>query len=480
MSRICLTVTEKTIDEAIKTVSSYKEDIDIVELRIDYLEEDELNNLDGFEVDFPVIATYRKVNDGGLYSGNEEFRIEILKEAVLSEKFKYIDLEEDLIAPALEVLSRDKGVRIIRSFHDFNGIPKDLSKKLMSVKRSENEIPKAAVNLRNSADVLEFYKEALLIKDEEKIVIGMGNFGVNTRILAGKIGSYLTFSSKEGNEAAPGHMSPRVLNRLYRIREINNDTPIMGIIGNPVMHTKSPKIHNEGYIKLDIPGVYVPFETDNLEKFIELANLLEIKGFSVTVPFKNDIIEHLDLVSEGVEQIGACNTVYKEEGKWLGENSDYIGFIDPLKREFGNLKGKKVSVIGAGGAAKAAVYALIKEGAEVLILNRTIEKAADIANKFWCYYEPLNSYSTDLIKRFSDIIVQTTNVGMHPMEHINPLNFYNFKGNEFLYDIIYAPEKTVFLKKGEQAGCRILNGWDMLLEQGYKQFKLFTNREYPV
>ncbi|OQY39133.1 MAG: shikimate dehydrogenase [Spirochaetaceae bacterium 4572_7] len=480
MSRLCLTLTEKTLQDCNRIILEYKESVDLIELRVDYLEPSELSKLVTFKASIPTIITYRKECDGGLYTGDESTRISTLSNAIQGGAFSFIDLEADLIAPELEIEVKKHGVRIIRSFHDFNGVPSNLSKVLLDIKRDSSEIPKAAVMINSTKDLLEFYREVLSIKNEEKIVLGMGVYGFNTRLLAEKIGSYLTFSSKDGVIAAPGHVSPEILNNTYNFRQIDKDTQIFGIIGNPVMHTKSPFIHNRGYKTLGLNAIYVPFETDNIELFLELGTILDIKGFSVTVPFKNHIIPLLGGITESVRAIGACNTVTFINGTWIGENTDYTGFIKPLIRAYGLLKGIKVTVIGAGGAAKAAIYALKNEGADILILNRTESKAKELATIFDSKYAPLNSSSRVLINEYSSVIVQTTNVGMHPLEHIDPMEFYSFKGTEYLYDIIYNPEKTLFLNRGLGLGCRVLNGWDMLLEQGYKQFKLFTGLDYPI
>ncbi len=480
MSKLCLTITEKRISDSIEICKKYESSVDMYEFRIDFLEKSELENLDNFKSSKPVILTYRKVKDGGQYSGSEEFRLQVLSQGIKTGNFAYVDLEEDLISPEIERVAEKNSVKIIRSFHDFNGVPKNLAQKLQSIKRSEKEIPKAAVMIKNSKELLAFYKEALKIVDKDKILLGMGNTGFNTRILAAKIGSYLTFCSKDGASAAPGHVSPEVLNKTYQFRNISRDSAIFGIIGNPLMHTKSPEIHNSGYKKLGIDAVYVPFEIDNPETFMSIAELLGIRGFSVTVPFKSDIIPCLDSVTNSVKEIGACNTVTRIGKSWVGENSDYVGFINPLKREYGSLEGKKVTVIGAGGAAKASIYALKNEGAKILVLNRTVEKAEELAEEFDTEFSGLDEDGIIKLKDYNDVIIQTTNVGMHPMENIDPVNYYNFTGSEFLYDIIYNPETTKFLERGRNSGCKILNGWQMLLEQGYRQFKLFTGMEYPV
>lgn len=480
MSKICLTVTESCINDALELINSSRTDIDMVELRVDYLTPEDQMNLDQFNVDLPVILTFRKEVDGGLYTGDDDYRLSCLLKAVLTKNFNYVDLEEDLYAPGLENAAIEMDMKIIRSFHDFKGLPKNLAHKLQDIKRHETEIPKAAVMINSTAELLEFYIEVMKLPAEEKIVLGMGAMGFSTRILAEKIGSLLTFCSKEGVEAAPGHVSPKLLNETYRFREITDEWSLMGIIGNPVMHTKSPVIHNAGYRKLGLDAVYVPFETDDPTKFLELAALLNMKGFSVTVPFKNDIIPLMDGLTESVRSIGACNTVTRIDGKWIGENSDYTGFIKPLLKEYGSLEGKNVTLIGAGGAAKACLYALKEEGAKVLVVNRTVEKAKDLAIQFDTEFVGLNKENIDKIAQYSDVIVQTTNVGMHPLEHINPLEFFPLTGKEYLYDIIYTPEVTCFLQAGVDKGCKTLNGWPMLLEQGYRQFRLFTGMDYPL
>lgn len=480
MSKICLTLTENRLEDCYKVINTKNQQVDLFELRVDFLSPIDQLMLGEFKSEYPVILTFRKECDGGLYNGDENYRIQILNMGIKSGNFDYVDLEADLDSPLLDEIAKKNCVKIIRSFHDFNGVPKNLAKKLIDCKRSEDEIPKAAVMINTTEDLLEFYREALTISSENKILLGMGSFGFNTRILAAKIGSMLTFCSKEGISAAPGHVSPDVLNNVYGFKNIDSDTKIMGIIGNPVMHTKSPDIHNRGYITQGINAVYVPFETDNLELFLKIADLLNIVGFSVTVPFKTDIIPLINNVTESVKMIGACNTVTRVGMTWIGENTDYVGFIRPLIKSYGDLKDKKVTIIGAGGSTKAAIYALKKEGANVIVVNRTLTKAADIATLYSVPYGPLSSDSIKLIEENSDIIIQTTNVGMHPLEDIDPLSFYSFSGKEFLYDIIYTPAVTKFLERGKHAGCNILNGMDMLKEQAYRQYKLFTGLDYPV
>ena len=181
MSRLCLTLTEKSIKDNLEVVTNHIGEVDLVELRVDFLELAEQKRLKEFKCDIPVILTFRKKIDGGLYSDDEDYRLLILLEGIQSGNFDYVDLEEDLDAPQLDSEAHNNGLKIIRSFHDFTGVPSDLAKKLMSVKRSESEIPKAAVMINSTKELLEFYTQAFSIRDEEKIILGMVKFGFYIR-----------------------------------------------------------------------------------------------------------------------------------------------------------------------------------------------------------------------------------------------------------------------------------------------------------
>jgi 3-dehydroquinate dehydratase/shikimate dehydrogenase len=480
--QICLSVIESTIEKNISRIKEYKDAIDLVELRADYLKEEEIAHIVRFpaRAGIPVILTIRRKVDGGMFSDEEAQRIRIMKNAI-DGNFSYIDLEDDLGSTGIEEKMEASGGRIIRSFHDFNRVPEKLTEKMRHLARSPKELPKASVMPQCTEDVYKLFTCFRQLEGVEKILLGMGTFGFPTRVLAPFLGSFLTFCSVPDRLAASGHIDPLTITRLYRFRHISRETAIFGIIGNPVMHTFSPNIHNRGFSATGFDAVYVPFHVDRVEPFMNLARFLRIKGFSVTIPHKEQIIKHLTEKDRSVEATGACNTVIRGDNGYYGVNTDTTGFIESLKRALKDvsLQGKKATVIGAGGAAKAVIYSLLREGVDVLILNRTEERAKRLAETFHCTWAGLTDEGMKQIDAFSDIIVQTTSVGMEPETSANPIPDYIFKGHEVVFDIVYNPPITVLLKKAQQAGCRIIQGKEMLLGQAFAQFRLFTGREYP-
>ena len=481
-SRICLALTESTIEANVNLIWKYRDSIDMAELRADFLDPYQLAYIFKFPslVDLPVILTFRRKFDGGKFDGSESERLNLINQALIG-RFAFIDLENDTRDVVLERKIREKGMRIIRSLHDFKGVPENLDSRLRDLAARSDELPKVAVMPRSTADLVKIIKCAQEVPLKDKILIGMGDYGFATRILSTKLGSYLTFCSAPGGQkAAPGHIDPDMLDEIYRFRNIGRETKVYGIIGNPIMHTASPAIHNTGYRLLDIDAVYVPFLVDKLPDFLPLISLLDIRGFSVTIPHKEAIIQHLSGKEPGLDDIGACNTVEKSGRGLKGSNTDAPGFIAPLEQCLAEaLTGLKATVIGAGGSARAVVYALVKKGVEVLILNRTVERAQQLADLFGCRCASLDRDGTRLMESYSDIIVQTTSVGMEPDINGDPVKEYDFKGHEIAYDLVYKPAMTCFLQRAEEAGCRIIQGREMLLHQAYAQFYRFTGREYP-
>ncbi|MCP4161430.1 MAG: type I 3-dehydroquinate dehydratase [Deltaproteobacteria bacterium] len=488
MAKICLVLTGSPIEEYLEIIRKNRNFVDIVELRTDLLEEQSYDQITNFPAmaELPVILTCRKTNDGGSWSGTESLRKDKLLEW-LDGLFAYVDLELDIEDIAVfEEKASINGTRIIRSFHNFDAVPSDLYNKMVNASRESTAIIKGAVYPKSSEDLFNLVDVSIRLKKSNLmstfILLGMGDYGFITRILTGKLGSFLTFCSDDSTRSgAPGHCSASDLIDIYNFNSINDDTDIYAIIGNPLKQSRSPQIHNKGYRKNCLNAVYVPFLTDSPCWFMKLADLLDIKASSVTVPFKSEIIPLVDSIDEAVIKIGASNTIFRgKKGKWCATNTDAHGFIKPLLDFLGcsNLKDRKISLIGAGGAARAALFSLLEKEANVVIFNRTVSKGELLSSEFGCRVYPLDSSSLDILREYNSIIVQTTNVGMAPFEGINPISFYEFSGDEVVYDIIYKPEKTVLMKKASNAGCRILGGYKMLEEQAYLQFKIFTGVDY--
>ena len=259
----------------------------------------------------------------------------------------------------------------------------------------------------------------------------------------------------------------------------------------------------------DVCSSDLPVKADRVEDAMDFADTVGISGLSVTVPFKEDVIQDLAQLSAVVGEIGACNTIVKRNNQWQGYNTDAEGLQKALLDflEVKSFAHKKVAIIGAGGAARAAAYVVKQLRGKACIFNRTPIKAKAIADHYGFKWAPLNSESTDILAAYSDIIIQTTSIGNGYKKNIDaekiaqsqksryfntnldqktrkqnklvdPIYFYNFRGHEKVYDVIYKPEKTPMLERAEQAGCSIQNGYSMLFNQGIKQFSIFTGVDY--
>ena len=314
------------------------------------------------------------------------------------------------------------------------------------------------------------------LKDVEKIIIGMGEWGIPTRILYRRCGSMLTFAS-DGDAVAPGQISAKELKTLYHADRVTDRTAIYGIIGNPVYHSTSPQIHNPGFRAINYDAIYLPFLVDNIRSFFSLAEYLRMRGFSVTIPYKTQVLMFLGRISREVKQIGSCNTVVRVPGMWKGFNTDYYGFLSPILKDIDSGRIKSALVIGAGGASKAIVWALRNRGVKVTILNRTLSRAADIAALNLCEFDTLENARK--YEGTVDLVVQTTSVGLYPDFDLNPIEGFRFTGHEIVYDIIYKPRMTKLLTEAAAAGCTLHYGEEMLLEQGKLQFEMFTGYHYP-
>ena len=337
------------------------------------------------------------------------------------------------------------------------------------------------------SDVLNLIKEGERITQYEHILCAMGPLGFPSRVLASFTNSYLTYVSPQEvleNTKSIGHIDPITINELYRFRSINQDTKLFGITGWPLVKTSSPELHNKGYAAKGMNAAYIPFRSPLISDTLTFCEGIGVKGLSVTIPHKESVLYYLHEQSPEVVQIGACNTIVRKNNKWLGYNTDAPGFRRALEEFLGpvKIKHKKVAVIGAGGAAKAIVYVLKQMGARVCIFNRTVETAAQLADKYGFNYCQLDAHCIGKLDEYSNLIVQTTSVGMNgegPSNSENdPIYFYDFRGNEMLFDIVYEPATTPVMKRASLAGCKVCNGYKMLEYQAYEQFKLFTGQNY--
>lgn len=249
-------------------------------------------------------------------------------------------------------------------------------------------------------------------------------------------------------------------------------------IGYPIKNSRSPSIHNEGYKKLGIDDQFIYLSVEvkpkNLKMAIDGIRGLGIRGVSVTMPHKQTVMVYLDKIEKEAKNIGAVNTIVNDDGELTGFNTDYIGAMTALEKK-ATLIAKTVAVIGAGGAARAIVYGLVKKGAKVKIFNRSPDRAKKLAQEFSCEYASLDSLE-EISKM--DIVINATSVGMN--EDMSPIDKNFITENQIVFDVVYSPKETRFLRDAKENGAKVIYGYEMLLYQGVAQFELYTGLKAPV
>ena len=465
-------VCAKSIAALAEACQRASECADIVELRLDCLESDdfasELSELLA-RLSFPLILTFRPAEQGGYRSLSRSQRQAFWERDLGGDRGSFCDVEADLIS----TLSIDPA-RVIVSHHDFNSIPEDLEQIYERLAATPARIVKIGVQANDVTDCTRIFKLLDRARNEQRdlIAIAMGNAGVATRILGPSRGAYLTYGSLEDESAtAPGQINARQLRSVYRIDELDRETMICGLVGSPVMHSVSPHMHNAAFAAESVNGVYLPLEVRDIETFVRrmvhpATRELEwnLRGLSVTAPHKMSVMRLLDWVDEEAKSIGAVNTVVIEDHGLRGYNTDVHGLMEPLRERLGSISGLSVAVIGAGGAARAALWALKKEHAKVTLFARAPIKARSMSEAFDVPCEQLSNVS---FGRY-DVVINATPE--------TPVLAEQLAGARLVYDLVYNPIETEFLKEAQRAGCQTLGGLPMLVAQARRQFELWTGK----
>ncbi|MCL2600723.1 MAG: type I 3-dehydroquinate dehydratase [Treponema sp.] len=493
MAKICICLTAKTLERNLEILEKYRQNVDLAELRVDCLDPDERLLIRRFpeQANVPVILTIRRDVDGGHFVSGEGARINLMARGLAyadldkRRNFAYIDLEEDINVPSLEEAARTFGTRIIRSYHNIKGDEADLAARVRSMFRNSNEIVKVGVTAKSTWDVLTLLRIGKEFKGRDKILIAMGHYGIFSRILAEQFGSFVSYTSSRTDSSAvhgaPGQFDADELAGLYRYRSITAATKIYGETGYPLASTNSPRFFNATFEMENIDAVYVPFPADSITACIELAKELNIEGLSVTVPYTESVIPFLDEQTPEVQKTGACNTLSRCPQGWMGTNTDNRAFSDSILEFLGrqHLKRVRVTVIGAGGKAKAIAFELHRLGAKALVLNRTAHKARSLAMPYNFAWGSLEGRDIEMMGRYRDVIIQTTPAGTEGSGFGDPVERYSFTGKEKVMDLVHRPETTPFLKRAADAGCQVLNGQDMFLRKAKHQYAQFVGRDFP-
>ncbi len=492
--KICVSVCAETANELIEQIKRAEELADVIELRFDCLEKAETeilwkiikNLLKRFTGVF--LVTLRPFEQGGKRKLTFAEREEFWLHSHVFEFVEWADLELDFSEEKINRYWGKAFDKIIKSFHDFEKVPSNIIEIYNQVLEN-SELAKIAVQADDITDSIAVWKLLEKAKSENKqiIPIAMGEAGKWTRILGLAHGAFMTYAAIEtGSETAPGQISAADLIETYRVKELDEQTEVYGIIGGNTSYSMSPYIHNAAFKFHNLNAVFVPFAVKNLGEFIkrfvrrETREIeLNLKGFSVTIPHKQAIIKHLDFVDETARKIGAVNTVKIVGDKLHGYNTDAQGFIEPLKNAYGDLKDTKVAVIGSGGAARACIYALRHEGAKVTIYARDTEKAKNLADEFDVSLAELKPETSNF--NSFDVVVNATPLGtIGELQNETPATAGQIKNVHLVYDLVYNPFETSFLREAKSVGVPTVGGLAMLVAQAMEQSVIWTTLDAPM
>ena len=476
---ICIPITARSAEDAISEMIPASKHADIVELRIDYIPELQ-NSLTCIEESLksktkPIIITNRPEREGGEFTGSEQDRLHLLQKAI-DLGADYVDVEYD----SIKQVTKRNSSKIIISHHNFKETPHNISKIYDDICQQKPDIVKIVTYANDITDNIRIF-ELLKSTKVPTISFCMGELGYISRVLTSKFGGFLTFTSLEkGKESAPGQLTVNELSKIYHFKEINRETKLYGIIGNPVSHSMSPAIHNAAFSEKGLNNIYVPLKIADIDSFMRECRNMDFHGFSVTIPHKESVLPFLDDLDHTARKIGAINTIVYQNEKLIGYNTDcmaaVMGLECSLKETDETLNNKKASIIGAGGAARAIALGLKEKGCDITIFNRTIERAERLSHDVQCRFENFE----EIHKLTSDILINTTPIGMFPNVDQTPVPKNVLKGDMVVFDAVYNPTETRLLREAKEKGCHTVNGLSMFINQAAEQFRLWTNIDPPI
>jgi len=369
-----------------------------------------------------------------------------------------------------------RSANLILSYHDFRG-----TKKLEETFAKMQEHPADFFKIVTTANSL--YDNVVMMKFLEKyshahslIGLCMGEQGVISRLLCVRAGSQFTFAAANpGEETGPGQLTARALRDVYRIDQVDAATRVYGVAGDPVAHSLSPAMLNTAFRRENVNAVYLPLHAKTMEDLMACVQNIPIAGLSITMPYKEPIVKELDKSDPWTVKVGACNTLVRsQDGNLYGFNTDVNGVVRPLELRI-RLQGARILVLGAGGAARAAVFGLKERGAEVSILNRTAGPAQKLAKQ--ARAKVINR--TMLKKLEYDVIINATPAGMEGNRDPLPLAEQELKAKYF-FEMVYNPAETKMMKMARARGMHVIPGSEMFVQQGARQFEIWTGKPAPL
>jgi 3-dehydroquinate dehydratase/shikimate dehydrogenase len=453
----------------------------LIELRLDFLAKAPDFKRLLLDKPCPMVATVRRPEDGGRWSGTEEARRMLIRQAVVG-GFDWVDLETDVA----DAIPRFGKVKRIVSYHNRDEVPDDLEKIYETMCGQDADVVKIAVRAQEPADnlrVLALYEKA----PKPTVAFCMGDLGLPSRLLSLKYGApfaYAAFNKERG--IAPGLPSYEEMKHVYHYQGINTDTAVYGVLGDPVGHSLSPLIHNTAFRHAGLNAVYLPFRVPrgDLPAFLHDFGRIPVQGYSVTIPHKEAAAQLAAERDTTAERTQAANTLVRRGQGFTAYNTDYQAAIETL---LGNLprrpdeppptlQSRTALILGAGGVARAVAHALHREGANVTITNRTAERAHKLAEEVGCRTLEWGGRHSIIC----DTLVNCTSVGMHPNVDESPIHPSFLKPGLTVFESVYTPEQTLLVKEARSRGCHVITGVDMFVRQAALQFRLFTGKEPPL
>ena len=477
-SKVCAVTAAATAGEMAAQIRAALRETPTVELRLDCLRSDaERRRLlawvkrQKFGKRVRLMATCRRVPAGGRFKSEIKAEMYWLMQA-REAGCVWCDVEVETLRELPDKTLRGYGVpsKVLLSAHDFKGTPASVRE--MKVADRDGV---AAVKLAARANTIPDSVRLLGLARNSKnfVAVPMGEIGLPARILALREGSALAYAPV-GAPTAPGQVSLREMMHLYRAHELTRSTRVFGVIGDPVGHSLSPLLHNTGFIARDVDAVYLPFLVHGLKDFLGAVEPLGIRGFSVTLPHKETILKYLKECDPLAAEIGAVNTVMvRRDGSLYGSNTDYVGVLRALEAKM-PLRGSRVLVFGAGGAARSAAFALARAGAHVAICARREQMGKNLARAVDGEFLRRRALRSEKF----EAIINATPVGMYPHSKISPLSARELNCR-IVMDLIYRPLDTELLKIARKKGISTVSGVDMFLAQGFAQWELWTGKSAP-
>lgn len=487
LTKVCVSIAGSTAAEMIEKAVFVVKETPFLEFRLDYLDKPQLA-LPKFKQFFAEntaatgIATCRRSANGGKFVGTLAAEMEVLMKCA-DAGFHLVDVElesaESLKKGELQKL-RDTGIGVLISHHDFTGTH-DLDGIFNRIEGFGPDFIKIVSTAKALSDNVTMMRLLERMSDHSNLVgICMGDAGIISRVLGVRAGSAFTFAAANtGEETGPGQIAARTLIETYRIDHVDVSTKVYGVAGNPIRSSLSPIMMNTAFRRETVNAVYLALQTTKMADLLKLVHEIPIQGLSVTMPLKQEILSHLERTDPLSAKIGACNTVLRvpsgeNAGKLFGFNTDVAGIVGPLLKRTNSLRDAKVLVLGAGGAARAAVFGLRDKGANVFIMNRTAETAQKLARQAGAKTIKKEA----LAKTPFDIIVNATPVGMAGNK-ATPLLEAKDINAKLIFDLVYNPLETPLIHLARQMSIPFITGVEMFVHQGARQFEIWTGKPAP-